>query len=244
MGTRYIKLFGLICGIVAVNIVVFSPGFIGVAFGASALSTASGATLILASALALLYGTYSLIFKLPAAVSVKQIQTQEDYVEALSHYRRVKVLEEPMRLALSQLERIQKKKATLLETLNQRFEASELSYARFVSVIQEIEQLFYRNLKSILNRLGAFDETEFKSVTGAGSSKLPPALLQERKAVYSEYLSFTSSSLGTNEEILLKLDKLLLEISRLDSLEIGDIEKMPCMQEIDTLIKQTKYYKN
>jgi hypothetical protein len=42
---------------------------------------------------------------------------------------------------------------------------------------------------------------------------------------------------------LLKLDKLLLEISRLDSLEPGDIENMACMQEIDSLIKQTKYYK-
>ena len=42
----------------------------------------------------------------------------------------------------------------------------------------------------------------------------------------------------------MKLDKLLLEISRLDSLEPGDIDDMPCMQEIDALIKQTQYYKN
>ncbi|MNN42780.1 hypothetical protein D3C81_1569860 [compost metagenome] len=62
--------------------------------------------------------------------------------------------------------------------------------------------------------------------------------------MYSEYLTFIKSSLATNEEIMLKLDKLLLEISRLDSFEPGDIENMPCMQEIDSLIKQTKLYKN
>ncbi|MNI88070.1 hypothetical protein D3C73_1453300 [compost metagenome] len=61
--------------------------------------------------------------------------------------------------------------------------------------------------------------------------------------MYSEYLTFIKSSLATNEEIMLKLDKLLLEISRLDSFEPGDIENMPCMQEIDSLIKQTKLYK-
>lgn len=35
-----------------------------------------------------------------------------------------------------------------------------------------------------------------------------------------------------------------MEISRLDSIDPGDIEKMPCMQEIDELIKQTKLYKD
>lgn len=42
---------------------------------------------------------------------------------------------------------------------------------------------------------------------------------------------------------MLKLDQLLLEISRLDSFEAGDIEQMPCMQEIDQLIKHTKLYR-
>ncbi|MGV2886178.1 hypothetical protein [Paenibacillus taichungensis] len=242
--TKYIKLLGLTIGIVALNVVVFSPGFFGVEIGGSALSTAVGVTILVASALILLYAAYTLIFKPPVALPVKQIKTHEDYVEALSRYKRVKVLEEDILLALRQLDRIQKKKDTLFETLNQRFEPTELSFKKFASVIQEIEKLFYLNLRSILNRLGAFDEEEFESVMGANTTKLSPALLQERKNIYNEYLSFTKDSLGTNEEILLKLDKLLLEISRLDSFEIGDIEKMPCMQEIDTLIKQTKYYKD
>ncbi|MNI99672.1 hypothetical protein D3C73_1588090 [compost metagenome] len=76
------------------------------------------------------------------------------------------------------------------------------------------------------------------------NARFSTELLQERRTVYSEYLTFIKSSLATNEEIMLKLDKLLLEISRLDSFEPGDIENMPCMQEIDSLIKQTKLYKN
>lgn len=56
-------------------------------------------------------------------------------------------------------------------------------------------------------------------------------------------MSFVKTALHINEEILLKLDKLLLEISRLDSWEIGDIGQMPGMQEIDALIKQTQFYK-
>ncbi|MNC71454.1 hypothetical protein D3C75_1223780 [compost metagenome] len=50
--------------------------------------------------------------------------------------------------------------------------------------------------------------------------------------------------LGANEEILLKLDQLLLEISLLDSTDYTAIEEMPCMKELSALIGQTKLYQN
>jgi hypothetical protein len=242
-GTKYIKLLGLILGVVVLNILVLSPGFIGVEIGGSALATAFGVTLLFASGLVLLYGSYVLLFKPPVVLPVKQIKTHEDYVEALTHYRRVKALEDDITLALEQLDRMKKKKETLLNVLNERFDTTELSYKKFASVTQEVEKLFYLNVRSILNRLNVFDESEFESVMSQRPTKFSRELLQEKTNVYNEYLSFMKSSLGTNEEILLKLDKLLLEISRLDSFEPGDIENMPCMQEIDSLIKQTKFYK-
>ncbi len=242
--TRYIKLLGLTLGVIALNIVVFSRGFIGIEIGGNALSSAIGVTFLVASAITLTYGCYFLLFKAPAALPVKEIKTHDDYVEALSRFRRIKVLEEDIGLALRQLERMRKKKSTLLEVLKQRFDPEELSYKKFSSVIYEVEKLFYLNVRSILNRLNTFDASEFESVSGRKPSSLSPELLQARKNVYGEYLTFTKQSLGTNEEILLKLDQLMLEISRLDSLEPGDIDGMPCMQEIDTLIKQTQYYKN
>lgn len=241
--TKYIKLVGLILGVLVVNILVLSPGFLGVEIGRNALSTAFAITLLIASALVLLYGSYVLLFKQPVVLPVKEVKTHEDYVEALNHYRHVKTLEEDITFALEQLERLKKKKATLLNVLNQRFDASELSYKKFDSVTYEVEKLFYLNVRSILNRLGVFDESEYLSVMSQKSTKFSNELLQEKRNVYNDYLSFMKSSLDTNEEILLKLDKLLLEISRLDSFEPGDIDNMPCMQEIDSLIKQTKYYK-
>lgn len=244
MGIKYIKLLGITLGVVIVNIVLFSPGFIGLDIGASALSAAFGITFLLASVLVLIYSVYSVNAKTPAAVPVKQIQTHDDYVNALQYYKKVKALESDISLALNQLDRIARKKYKLVGVLTQRFDSGELSYKKFMSTVHAVENVFYLNLKSILNRLGAFDESEFKSLNGSKASQLPPELLHERKQIYNEYLTFTKNSLATNEEILLKLDKLLLEISRLDSFEAGDIEKMPCMQEIDLLINQTKYYKN
>lgn len=241
--TRYIQFFALMLGIVAVDVLAFSPGFVGLGFGESAFQTALSVTLLFGSVLALFYGSYALLFKQPVVLPVRQIETHEDYVEALSFYRRIKVLEEDITLGLSQLSRMKKKKETLMNVLHQRFDPGELSFKKFASVTEEVEKLLYLNIRSILNRLNVFDEADYASMMKSKSVNLPQKLFQEKTKVYNDYLTYVKNSLHTNEEILLKLDQLLLEISRLDSFEAGDIEQMSCMQEIDQLIKHTKLYR-
>lgn len=242
-GVKYVKLLALILGVVVINVFVLSPGLLGIAIGESAFSTAFGITLLLASTLALLFGGYTILIKQPVVIPIKNMSTHEDYVDALIIYRRVRVIEADITIALEQLERLKKKNETLIHVLRQRFDPTELSFRKFASTINEVEKLFYLNVRSILNRLNVFDEAEFNRLMSQTTPRFTKELLQEKTELYHDFLSFMKYSLGTNEEILLKLDKLLLEISRLDSFAPEDIEKMACMQEIDTLIKQTKYYK-
>ncbi|MEF2967846.1 hypothetical protein V3851_18610 [Paenibacillus sp. M1] len=243
--TKLTKLLGLIAGIAVLDIILFSPGLIGIQIGgASVLQTAAGVTLLVISFLVLVYGSYVLLFKPPAVPPIKDIVTHEDYIEALGHYRDVKVLKSDIQLALDQLERIEKKKDTLLDVLSQRFDPAELSYKKFASVIAEVEKLFYLNVRGILNKLGVFDASELSIYTNKhNSGRFSSKLVQEKTALYNEYLTSIAGYIGANEEILLKLDKLLLEISQLGSADYKDIEEMPGMKEIDALIRQTKFYK-
>ncbi|WP_306010652.1 hypothetical protein MHI37_15970 [Paenibacillus sp. FSL H8-0548] len=212
--------------------------------GESAIETASGITLLLVSPIVLLYGSYVTLFKPAAMTSVKNIKTHEDYKDALIVYRNVKVLKKEIFLAIDQLDRIEKKKDTILNVLRQRFDPTELSFKKFISVIYEVEKLFYLNIRGILNKLSVLDASEFS--TFVSQQKLTHSshkLLQEKTALYHEYFAYVTGYLDANEEILLKLDKLLLEITLLGSADYRDVEEMPCMKEIDALIKQTKFYK-
>ncbi|MMZ60992.1 hypothetical protein D1872_231180 [compost metagenome] len=119
-----------------------------------------------------------------------------------------------------------------------------MSFKKFASVSQEVEKLLYLNVRSILNRLHVFDKAEYGNMLTSKPKGLTPEMMQKKNKVYNDYLTYLKTSLNTNEEILLKLDQLMLEISRLDSFEEGDIEQMPCMKEIDLLIKQTKLYRD
>jgi hypothetical protein len=195
-----------------------------------------------ASLLILVSGSYHFLFKSTPLPSSKEMKTREDFEVALSRFKRVNGLQKEIHLALNQLDRIEQKRQTLLDVLKQRFDESEMSFKKFVSVVASVEELFYRNIKSIIHRLNVFYASAFFK-KNEDSSSFSQELLDEKTSVYNEYLTYVQESLKTNEEILLRLDKLLLEISRLDSFEPGDIENMSCIQEIDSLIKQTEFYK-
>ncbi|MFD0712113.1 hypothetical protein [Paenibacillus sp. GCM10027626] len=239
------KLLLIIAIIVIVNVVVLSPGLLGVEIGGdSALGTAFGATLLVVSCIVLLYSSYSLLFRPPLVITVREIKSQEDYRPALEQYRNVKVLKSDIMLAEEQLDRIEKKSKALLEVLGQRFETTELSYMKFRAVIHEVEQLFYQNIKGMLVKLNVFDASEFTLFASQqNKSKFSSRLIEEKMSLFNEYLADIAGYLGANEEILLKLDKLMLEISQLGTADYNDIEDMPGMKEIDDLIKHTKYYK-
>lgn len=113
-----------------------------------------------------------------------------------------------------------------------------------MGVIDEVEKLFYLNIRGILNKLGVFAASDFARMADQPkASQLSSKVAQKKTALYQEYLAYVTGYLEANEEIMLKLDQLLLEISLLGSTDYRDVEDMPCMKEIDALIKQTKLYK-
>jgi len=242
---KWVRLLSLNLGIAAANIIVFSPGLIGLELGASALAAASGSTIIFLSGAGLFYGNYKLLSEPEKSIPISQISTAEGYIEALNDQRELKTFEKSIELLLDQIERLQKKNKTIREILLQIFSASEIAYNKFDAVIAEVEKIFFMNIRSVLNKLNAFDEDDYNFVrsrqeAGAFSEQF----MEEKLKVYYEYIKFVNAATEDNEQILLKLDKLLLEISGLNSIESGELEQMAGMIEIDNLIKQAKYYKN
>lgn len=243
---KLIELLSLNLGIAATNIIIFSPGLIGLELvGASALATAFGSTFIFLSGAGLIYGNYKLLNEPEKVIPTNKKWTVEDYIEELNIHRELKTFEETVDLLLDQIERLQKKNKIIRGILLQNFSASEISYKKFNAVIAEVENIFFMNIRSIINKLKAFDEEDYNFVIkkregGAFSEQF----MEEKFRVYDEYITFVKAAAEYNEQILLKLDKLLLEISGLNCIESGQLEQMAGMVEIDNLIKQAKYYKD
>jgi parvulin-like peptidyl-prolyl isomerase len=241
-----IRLLGLNLGIAAANIAVFSSGLLDVdLFGAGALEAAFGSAFLVFSGSGLVYGNYKLLSEPEKAIRIGAKSTKEDYIEALNEHRGLKTFERNIDLLLDQIERLQKKNKTIRDILLQIFNASEISYQKFDAVIAEVENIFFKNIRSIINKLNAFDEDDYNFIKKQrNSGAFSEEIMEEKFNVYNEYIRFVKEATEDNEQILLKLDKLLLEISGLNCIESGELEQMAGMIEIDNLIKQAKYYKD
>jgi hypothetical protein len=233
---------GLNIGIATIDTIVFSPGLLGVAIGAGAFATALGVTTIFMSIVIFGYGNYSFLIEQEKTIQVGEIKTKEDYINALNQNYDKRIFEKDISTILEQIEMFQKKRETIKDVLLQKFDITEMSYSKFESVISDVENVFYINIKSIINKLNAFDEKDYMRIKKDGEKKFSKEFIQTKMNIYDEYVSFIKKAIENDEQIILKLDKILLELSRFNSIEDGKIENMNAMKEIDDLIDKIKLY--
>lgn len=242
---KIIKMLLLNILIALFNICLFSPGIIGIKiWGASTFNAAIGITFIIMSTVIFILGNYRLLSGKEEKLNSEEIKNIDDYVGALKQNRDKETFKEDISIVIEQIHRMDRKQELIDEVLLEKFNSSEMSYSKFQVAIDEIEKLFYINIKSIINKLNIFDEDEYEKVSkSVGQANLSSYVIREKNSIYNKYISFIKSSIEDNEEILLKLEKLLLELSKFNSLKDGELESMDAMKELDDLISKIKFYK-
>ena len=230
--------------IAAANIAVFSKAFLGLSLIAgSTLSMSVAWFTIIASLFSFTYFNKKLLAQIDTYTLIMQkVNSLDDCVVVFEEaIQNGDVFDEDILKNLDQIKRFKRKIGTIREILLQKFLVQELTYQKFESVLNEVEDLIYLNMRSILNKIAAFDVEEYEAIQKKGFPK--SEVSEEKMNIYNEYLSFVKNATSTNEEILLKLDKMLLEISKYNSIEDGDIKNFPAIIEMDELIKNAKLYK-
>jgi hypothetical protein len=238
---KLIKILGLNIGIAVVDTILFSPGLLGIEIiGTSAFETAFGVTSIFMSVIVFVFGNYKLLVEKEKIIQLSEIKTAEDCINALNQNYDKKIFKKDISTILEQIKMFKKKRETIKEALLQKFDITEMSYSKFDGVISDIENVFYMNIRSIINKLNAFDEDDYKRIMN--EKNFSEEFIQTKMNIYGKYISFVKKATEDNEQIILKLDKILLELSKFNSLEDGNIENMSAMKEIDELIKKIKLY--
>ena len=245
---RMVKLLIFNAGLCLVNILLFSNAFFHIDMtGQNALTMALGVMTIVMSLSLFGYVNYKLLFPPPAPppppLTAARLATPDDCVQALTRYiqSNVATFSADLKAVIEQIRRMEKKKQTIRDILLERFSDTELSYGKFEGTVGEVEDIFMRNVRSLLKRVSAFDEGEYE--TALRGEAAHTRLAETRRAILNDYTTFVSRSVENNEEILLRLDRLILEISKLSDIHDGDVESLPAMRDLDALINDTKWYK-
>ncbi len=242
---RKLIIFNII--IFAVNIVVFSNAFLKVRlFADSTLETIVGIAVILGSVFFFFAINLRLIRPRPPvidpATTVEKITDLESCYQTIAHLDYSGTFSEKLEEVSAQIKKTQKKEDLINDILLQKFSATELSYGKFTGVVQGAEKIMVANIKSMLNKICAFDDEEYTEIM-RNKSSLRANIAKQKLDIYKEYIDYVDQAVYGNEEILLRLDKLLLEISKFNSLSISELESMPALGELDALIRDSKWYK-
>ena len=246
MSPRKIRQLVILNGlIVIINISLFSNAVLGLSLiNGTAFSISVAWTAVLACAFAFFRGNSLILNKRGTRISLQNIHTLDHCIFAFRvAIHNGDVFDENIRKNIEQITRFRRKQDTIKDILLQKFSAEEMSFQRFSGVLRDVENVIYMNMRSILNKISAFDAEEYETIQRRKAGGLQQIVSQEKLDIYNEYIDFVNSSTQANEDVLLKLDKMLLEMSRYNSLEDGDVQKLPAMIELDELIKNAKLYK-
>ena len=230
--------------IIFANVAVFSKAFLGISlFAGTILSMTVGWFTIVATLFSFGYFNQKILTQKPTYALMQQNVTSLDdcvsvFEEAMQNGD---VFDKNILKNISQLKRFKKKLKTIREILLQKFSPEEITYQKFNNVLNNVEETMYINMRSILNKMAAFDVEEYESLQKKGFPK--SEVSDEKMQIYNEYISSIKNSTSINEEILLKMDKMLFEVSQYNSLESNEIKELPALTEMDELIKNANLYK-
>ena len=240
---RVRKLLVLNLCIAGAMIVLFSDALLGLRLmSGSAFSLSLAWTAVVVGAIVFVVGNRALLREEPAKIAAPKQPTLTDSLTALHKaLDHGDVFDDAIKKNIEQVRRFVRKRDMTRKLLEQKFSVKEISYEKFAGVLRDVEKVLQMNIGSILNKIYAFDVDEYEQKPA--SSYQDEALRAEKQRIYHEYIDFVNGATKTNEDILLKLDKILLELSRYDSLEESDVQKLPAMMEMDELIRNANRYK-
>ena len=237
------QLFLLNGVIVIINIIAFSNAFFGFSLlKGNFLNIIISWLTILISVFAFFYGNLHILKKEEIHILAQDVKTLNDCIPVFEEaIYNGDVFDENITKNIDQIKRFTRKYNTIKDILLQKFSADEMTFQKFNDVLKEVENVLYMNMRSILNKISAFDVEEYERISKNNINR--QAISQEKLDIYNKYIQFVNDSTNINEDIILKLDKMILEISNYNTIDGGDIKKMPAIIEMDELIKNAKLYK-
>ena len=257
---KFVKLLFLNVFIIVLNIVVFSQGLLGIHIGKNVFSMIIGVTAIVFSVIAFIWGNISILFSNKRTSVINNRKNNKDDVSdsgkalaenisALSKQWNKKTFRESINKTMEQYGKMKTRNKAVDTVLLQHFKPTEMSYSRFRNIIDSVNELFNGNVEKILNRIEVFDESDYRVIIYKiknGGDNLPEQekqVLYDKLNIYLEHINYVKELVEANETIVLKMDKLLLELSKLSAVDESNIENMSAIQDINDLIDQTKFYK-
>ena len=171
-----------------------------------------------------------------------EIKMKNKYLEILDKNADNPIFKHDIKVTKEHIEQIQSRLQKINAILSEHFKPTEMTYSRFVRIIEETATRFYANVRTMIKRIDIFDTKDYLKISHS-STGMSVSAKKERMRIYTEHINYVHKLVDANENIVSKLDGLLLELTKLDDFSEESLNNNPAVNELTELINQTKFYK-
>lgn len=237
--------------IIIIAILCFSEGFLGLSIRSSNVFSASASvavSLTLVASFCIL--NYQFLFVKEKAKLIKYSDNQKSELFEAFEGHKNGMFRSQIKTALIQYNRADEIEGRLDSILSQKFMKGSISYNKFMNVAIGSKNAIMKNITNIANLILVFDEDEyiriskksrFDGMAGYKKDDMPEDIKNRKLELYNSTINDIKIMLRTNEELLLKADELVINLSKS---EFSSDKEDAAIEEINQLIHQIQYYKN
>lgn len=197
-----------------------------------------GSDSLIIKGLSIMYvvATFIIMFTITTRLSsnkAEQLEKQEDYsmlVVSTTKLAAEKRMPDTANTINVQARKLEDRARLVGEMLKNHF-SEDSTCGEVAALVDKYKDTFYDNLERINTRLTIFDNSNPNT-----NLKVDNALKAEAMEVYNSHVNYISDKVNTNEKIIIELDKLLTELTRInDSVGVNSLDQL---QDYTAALKQ------
>lgn len=143
-----------------------------------------------------------------------------------------------------QFEELEKKYSAYLQTLNQKFNPSEVTYDRYLSPVQQVQESLKENFKK-LKDITIFIGNNSEQIKRLEKLTASPLTVEEKGKleIHKKYLTYFDDLFSLNQKALNELDQLTFSLSQVNSNQSQDPKQIEYLvKELNVLSERAKKY--
>lgn len=210
---QWIKTIILNVTIVALGIICYSPGLLGLRITDSIFR--AGCAIIMAPSLtaAFFAGNYMIFRKEQLKfISTEDVSTIDQAIAVLKTYRSGKHFGATVNTIIEQLQRLNKSIERANFAANAAFTAGTMTGEKYMGIISAGGKSALNNIIAMTNRMRLFDEKEYERLQHYKEDDIPDDIQEQQIELYHKNMELIQQTISLNERIILKLDTLSMEL--------------------------------
>lgn len=143
-----------------------------------------------------------------------------------------------------QFDELEKKYNTFLQILNQKFKPSEITYDRYLTPVQQVQESLNQNLKK-LKDITVFigNNADLIKILTKNSNAILNTEEKNKVDIHKKYLTYFDEIYSINQKTLNELDNLTLSLSQVSSNQSTDPKQIEYLvKELGVLADRAKKY--